>query len=256
MIQNTRNLHKHILSLGLAAGMLCASSAPAAVLLTDDFSDGNYTANPVWTVQTGVWSASDGVIQSAGTRDNEYLVTKFSPITNGTFSISVDVRFDSTDAVGNNRLYLLMRDSSNGSAGYEVAIAQGTLNNTQIRAISGASVGTQTKATSAYTFSTTGFVTVTWTRTALGEMVVSIAGTEYMRVATSSVSIFDTFMIGSRSLVAATETTSEVAYTHAFDNILLTSPDAAIPEAKTAALLVGVAGLIGALLWRRQSSSR
>ncbi|MCB1852888.1 MAG: PKD domain-containing protein, partial [Gammaproteobacteria bacterium] len=33
--------------------------------LADDFSDGNYTANPVWSVNGGTWSVIDGVLQQS-----------------------------------------------------------------------------------------------------------------------------------------------------------------------------------------------
>lgn len=226
--------------------LIGASHTAFGQLLQDDFSDGNFTSNPTWTVSTGTWSVSNGAVTDAGTTiANDYLQTKdFTAISGGVFSLSVDIKFDSTDVTGNNRFYLRLRDSTAGSAGYEVAIAQGTFNNTTFNTLGGATVGTVTKASTAYTFSTTDYINVTWTRDSSGKMTVFVNGSEYMSVASSSISTFDTLQIGGRGVVASPAAT----YTFSFDNIQLSS----IPEPKTAAILIGGIGALAAGAARRR----
>lgn len=223
---------------------LGAAGVSAQSLLQDDFSDGNYTSNPVWTVSAGGWSVSDGALVSAGLVSNDYIGTKdFAAINNGVFSISIDVMFTSADVSGNNRIYLRMRDSTNGNAGYEVAIAQGTFNNTTFTALNGATVGSVVKASAAYTFSTSEYVNITWTRDSSGTMTVSVNGQEYMSVASSSIASFDWLQIGGRGFIDAT-----TSYTYSFDNVQLSS----IPEPKTAALFFGGASAFAACMYRRR----
>lgn len=233
-------------------GAVCAVSLAGlghtlnAQLLQDSFSDGNFTSSPTWTVSTGTWSVSGGAVTDAGTTvANDYLTTKdFTAITNGVFSLSVDIKFDSSDVTGNNRFYLRMRDSTAGSAGYEVAIAQGTFNNSTFNLLGGATVGTLTKASTAHTFSTSSFVNVTWTRDSSGKMTVFVDGSEYMSVSSSSVSSFDTLQIGGRGVVASPAAT----YTFSFDNIQLSS----IPEPRSAAMWFGGLSVFAATMYRRR----
>jgi hypothetical protein len=228
----------------LCVGLIGVPQLASAQLLHDDFSDGNFTSSPTWTVSAGNWSVSNGAVVSGGLASNDYLgTTDFTAINNGAFSVSVDVKFSSADVTGYNRLYLRMRDSTNGGAGYEVSIAQGTFNNTTVNVIGGATVGTITKASSANTFSTTRYVNITWTRDSSGVMTVSVNGQEYMSVASSSISSFDTFQIGGRGFIDAT-----TSYTYSFDNVSISS----IPEPSTAAIFAGGVGAIVAGLYRRR----
>lgn len=219
-------------------------SAGAAVLFQDDFSDGNFSSNPIWTPTAGTWSVGGGAVMNDGTTSNDYLRTMdFAPVTDGVFSVSVDVRFTSSTVTGNNRLYLRMRDSTAGYAGYEVAIAQGTTANTTFTAISGATLGTQWKTTSPQTFPLDSYVNITWTRDSSGAMTVYVDGKEYMSISSSSVSRFDTFEIGGRAKI-----TDGPTYTYSFDNITIST----VPEPASAASLVGGTGLALCFLRRRR----
>ncbi|MFH1496639.1 MAG: endo-1,3-alpha-glucanase family glycosylhydrolase [Verrucomicrobiota bacterium] len=203
-----------------------ATSAVSEVILQDEFSDGNFTSGPAWTISAGSWSVVEGGVKNGAFSANDYLSTSdFAAITHGVFSVSVRVRFSSASVSGNNRIYLRMRDSTDGFKGYEVAIAQSTMANTLISGISGGTIGSQTKTTTPYAFPVDKYVTINWTRTRLGEMVVSVAGQEYLRVASSSISVFDTFQIGGRGLINDT-----TAYTYSFDKIQVETGDVLFEE--------------------------
>jgi len=236
-------------ALAVASGLFFASSARADVLLFDDFSDGNYTSDPAWSASQGTWSVSDDAVHTGGgTSSFTFLQTKdFTNITSGVFSLSVDVQFSSLTVVGTNRIVLRMRDSQNSSAGFEVAIAQGTMNNSGISAVSGATIGTQTKTTSPYTFPLDTYVTITWERTALGAMTVHVGNQLYFSVDTSSITNFkgfDTLDIGGRTYIDATTT-----YGYSFTNVELST----VPEPNSVGLLLGVGGVFLMVSRRRRS---
>lgn len=193
------------------------------ILLEDDFSNG-YTSDPAWTVTAGSWNWTDGndYITTAGIASNAYLrTTEFTPISTGIFTFSAEVNFSSLDVSGNNRFYLRMRDSTSGLAGYEIAIAQGTMANTTFTALGGATLGTQTKTTTPTTFGAGTWTTITWTRDAEGAMEVYVGDKLYLSISASSVSYFDTIELGGR--VYINESTS---YYHSFTNVQLST----IPE--------------------------
>ena len=48
----------------------------------DDFSDGNFNANPVWTPSSGTWQVSSGVLQVAGSSGTYRIATPFTKVCN------------------------------------------------------------------------------------------------------------------------------------------------------------------------------
>ncbi|MFH1496641.1 MAG: hypothetical protein ABII82_02330 [Verrucomicrobiota bacterium] len=110
--------------------------------------------------------------------------------------------------------------------------------------LNGATLGTKTNASSAFTFPTTSFVNVIWTRDSDGKMTVLVNGSEYMSVSSSSVSSYDTLQLGGRGFVSATPAT----YTFSFDNVQLSS----IPEPRTAAVWFGGISALTVAMYRRR----
>lgn len=219
-------------------------SSAQVVVLEDNFSNG-YTSDPAWTVNGGSWSWTSGndFVSTAGTASNAYLATTdFVPIETGVFSLSVDVQFSSSTVSGNNRFYLRMRDSTNSLAGYEIAIAQGTMANSTINNLGTATKGTTTVTSTPYTFALDTWTTITWTRDAEGAMSIYVGDQLYMSTPSSSVGYYDRLEIGGR--VYINETTS---YTYSFTNVTL----ATVPEPTVAGLLV-TGGLTTLLLRRRR----
>jgi|GEM_PF-2188599 hypothetical protein len=226
-------------------GLSPVSNAASVHLFEDTFADGNYTANPVWLVSAGDWSVVDGAVQNAGLIENDYLTTRdFTPIANGVFTVSIDVKFSSEDVTGNNRLYIRMRDSGGGNSGYEIAIAQGTMNNSTVNVLGGATVSGVIRTSTAHTFPLDEYVNITWSRDSSGSMLVTVNGREYMSIAGSSISTFDTLQIGGRGLVKNTT----ASYTFSFDNIRLSASTG--PEPRPAAAVPGGAGALVAGTYR------
>jgi hypothetical protein len=223
-------------ALAVASCLFHAASARADVLLFDDFSDGNYTSDPAWTATQGTWTVSDDAAHTSGSASNNYLRTQdFTKIENGTFTFSLDVKFSSSTVTGDNRFYMRMRDSANSLAGYEVAIAQGTMANTNINLLGGATITGMEKTNSPYTFPLDTYVTITWERLASGAMTIYVGDQLYMSVTDSSVSNFDTLEIGGRVGIGTPVTT---IYNYSFTNIELST----VPEPGSAGLLLGAAG--------------
>jgi hypothetical protein len=75
---------RHML-LSAVAALLTAAPAPAALSASDDFSDGNFTANPAWTANAGTWSVSSGVLNQTvqGPYSNPIAATPFVLQLNG-----------------------------------------------------------------------------------------------------------------------------------------------------------------------------
>jgi hypothetical protein len=247
---NPMNLPRMVAALAIASGLFCTASARADVLLFDDFSDGNYTSNPAWTVTQGEWTVSDDAVHTAGTAANAYLRTQdFTAITNGAFTFTLDVKFSSSTVTGDNRFYLRMRDSTNGFSGYELAIAQGTMANTNINLLGTATIGTQTKTSSPYTFPLDTYVTITWERLASGAMTVYVGDQLYISVDASSIARFDTLEIGGRVGIGNPVTT---IYHYSFTNIELSS----VPEPGSLGLMLGGAGAFLLAAARRRRMGR
>jgi hypothetical protein len=226
-----------VAALAVASGFLTAAPVRADVLLFDDFSDGNYTSDPAWTVTQGAWTVSDDAVHTSGSAANVYLRTQdFDAITNGTFAFSLEVKFSSSTVVGDNRFYMRMRDSTSSYTGYEVAIAQGTMANTNINVLpGGATITGQTKTSSPYTFPLDTYVTITWERLASGAMMIYVEDQLYMSVTDSSVSNYDTLEIGGR--VGITNPVPTI-YNYSFTDIQLST----VPEPGSVGLLLGAGG--------------
>lgn len=121
------------------------------------------------------------------------------------------------------------------------------MGNTGIGAVGGATIGTQTKTTSPYTFPLDTYVTITWERTALGAMNVLVGGQQYLSVATSSITNFkgfDTLDIGGRTYIDA-----NTIYGYSFTNVELST----VPEPGSVGLLLGVGGAFLMVSRRRRS---
>lgn len=211
--------------LATGLGLFAAQAAFAAgeALLTESF-DSSEQAEVRWTPlkSSQPWQVANGEAVPGGAVIFDVLRTKdFTPVTDGAFDLTVMVRFESALAGGNNRLILQMRDSAT-SDGYEVVLAQGTSNNSQIAVIAGSSTSPLTKGllTKPFTFPVDALTTIRWTRAPGGEMKVSIDGQEYLSGFDERFHRFDVLSIGSRSYVPEGDT-GPSAMRHFFGSVEL-----------------------------------
>ncbi|MBI5698446.1 MAG: hypothetical protein HZC29_08240, partial [Thaumarchaeota archaeon] len=91
-------------------------------VLTDDFSDGDYTANPVWNVGSGTWAVTNGAVRTSASTANATLLSSKSFA--GNYEFSTDVNFNATSVVGglvfnaldaNNNYTLVLREKTSSS---------------------------------------------------------------------------------------------------------------------------------------------
>ena len=72
--------------------MICfmLAGAVSAAVLSDDFSDGDYTNNPAWTVEAGTFDASGGHLQF-GTGGGTAITLDFPAAANTAMSVSFKI---------------------------------------------------------------------------------------------------------------------------------------------------------------------
>ena len=51
-----------LISILLVLSSLCLAARQGSLVISDQFSDGDYTNNPTWTVTAGSWDASGGIL--------------------------------------------------------------------------------------------------------------------------------------------------------------------------------------------------
>ncbi len=192
--------------------LIAIAGLHAALQFHDDFADGNYTANPVWTPANSSypWTISTSgslcYATPTGLRSWDLLQSSITPITNGTFKVTAKVRFNSStvQAAGLNQFQIKLFDSQNGYNGYKLAVAQGAMGNSGI--FGGPSY---LPVSASYTFPTTDFVTVEWVRNAAGMMRVTLNGKPYITGTDTTYSRFDRIYLG----VTASDATATLAST-------------------------------------------
>jgi MYXO-CTERM domain-containing protein len=100
--------------LGVAAFYGVGSAAASAVVITDDFSDGNYNLNPAWTVDSGTFDASSGALEF-GSADGTAIHLGIPGVAaNSTAGLGLDLQM----SVVNQSNYLFqvkLIDTSNGN---------------------------------------------------------------------------------------------------------------------------------------------
>jgi len=195
------------------------------VLFTEDFQGDLAAWSPLksgepWTVEGGAVVASGNVIF-------DMLETRtFTPITNGAFDLTVEVKFESAIKSPNNRFFLRMRDSETGNQGYEAVVSQGTGGNTLLTEIKGDKSLTQKLETQAFVFPTEDFVKIRWVRDQQGTMQLFVDGTLYLQAQGGTQSSFNKLVLGTRAYQPEGETSTS-AMRHFFRNVeLKVGPDA------------------------------
>jgi hypothetical protein len=91
---------------------IIAGNLPADVLVTDDFSDGNRTADPAWYISGGSFAVGSGSAFNNNTTLNQFFTTSFTPT-----DLADDTGF---------RLTLAYRPDGANLNGLRVGIFQGT----------------------------------------------------------------------------------------------------------------------------------
>jgi hypothetical protein len=101
-------------------------AVPADYVLTDDYEDGNYTANPQWTILTDQWevvqeTVSGGVNHylrmknTAATDENGQIYASFNPITDGKFEVTMRIKPENTTLSSTNYQMIYIGDYSSWS---------------------------------------------------------------------------------------------------------------------------------------------
>ena len=87
----------------LLATCFTLSAVSSAAPITDNFTDGNYTANPSWTVHAGTWDVNGGelrqIANAAGNDTGTPRTIQLDGVVGGSsFTVQTDLRVDSPDA--------------------------------------------------------------------------------------------------------------------------------------------------------------
>lgn len=249
-IMNTRIIKSRLLPLGFSAAFFLATSMSAeaaGALFEDDFSDGNFTADPAWSSQSGAWSVVGGALRSTGYW-NEIRLPQgtFSVAEDGAFVLQFDVAFDSASVTGNNRFSIQLRgtDSQNVAFGYTIAVANGTWDNTGMTSTKSFSL--LSRAATPPSFLANEPTPIRWERDAAGVVTLSVAGTVCWTYQTDPALVdYSSFWLFSRG-----NTAQVPDLLHSFDNFQVSS----IPETASAGWVLGGMGLITACAWRRRDA--
>lgn len=211
------------LSVLAALAFLPALQAADEVLFAEDFT-GDLSA---WTPlkSNAPWEISDGAAVSSGKVIFDVLEARsFAPITDGSFDLNVEVRFESPVKSPNNRFFLRMRDSETGSQGYEAVVSQGTGGNTLLTEIKADKSLTQKLETQAFVFPTDDFVKIRWVRDKQGKQQLFVDGVLYLQAEGGTQNSFNKLVLGTRGYVDAEGGTSTMR--HFFRNVeLKAGPD-------------------------------
>ena len=207
-----------------ALALLPALQAADEVLFSEDFT-GDLSA---WTPlkSEAPWEVSDGAAVSSGKVIFDVLEARsFAPITDGSFDLNVEVRFESPVKSPNNRFFLRMRDSETGSQGYEAVVSQGTGGNTLLTEIKADKSLSQKLETQAFVFPTDDFVKIRWVRDKQGRQQLFVDGVLYLQAEGGTQNSFNKLVLGTRAYVDAEGDTSTMR--HFFRNVeLKVGPDA------------------------------
>ena len=207
-------------SLAVLTAVVLLPSLRAAdeVLFSEDFT-GDLSA---WTPlkSNAPWEVSEGTVVSSGTVIFDVLEARsFAPITDGSFDLNVEVRFESPVKSPNNRFFLRMRDSETGGQGYEAVVAQGTGGNTLLTEIKADKSLSQKLETQAFVFPTDDFVKIRWVRDKQGRQQFFVDGVLYLQAEGGTQNSFNKLVLGTRAYVDAEGDTSTMR--HFFRNVEL-----------------------------------
>jgi len=90
-----------------------ASNGLNTFIVFDEFTDGDYTNNPTWTVGAGTWDASNGYLKSQADVANCRITT---PALTGGFYVTLNHYYENSTTTGNYYLIYIMDDAGNGYA--------------------------------------------------------------------------------------------------------------------------------------------
>jgi hypothetical protein len=201
-----------------ALAILPAAHGADDVLFSEKFSGDLAEWTPLKS--SAPWEIVDGAVVASGTVIFDVLEARsFAPITDGSFDVNVEVRFESAVKSPNNRFFLRMRDSEEGGKGYEVVVAQGTSGNTLLTEIKAERSLSQKLESEAFVFPTDDFVPIRWVRDKQGKQQLFVDGVLYLQAEGGSPKSFNKLVLGTRAYVEGEDETS--AMRHFFRNVEL-----------------------------------